>query len=143
MFSRVGIATKVEALPSSVYFAKITVPKTEFVLMLVGLSSSSTGDAIHGLTSVLHSWDAQTGMGTQNWGVYGNQALDRAIEGAVGTLDDGKREALLQDAMAIAMNDAALIPLYTQMTIAAGRKGLDYVPRMDEQTVIMQARPVP
>ncbi len=29
------------------------------------------------------------------------------------------------------------------MTIAAGRKTIAYVPRMDEQTVVMQARPLP
>ncbi|MEJ0071927.1 MAG: ABC transporter substrate-binding protein, partial [Pseudomonadota bacterium] len=114
MFSRTGIAAKVEALPSAIYFPKIAPPKSEFALMLLGLSSSSTGDAIHGLSSVLHSWDSQTGMGTQNWGVYANPALDRAIERAVATLDDATRETLLQDAMGQAMKDAALLPLYTR-----------------------------
>ena len=37
------------------------------------------------------------------------------------TLDDARRETMLQDAMATAIRDTALVPLYTQMTISASR----------------------
>ena len=141
MLNRAGLAAKVETYPSSIFFARTVAPKSDVPLMLLGLSSSSTGDSIHALSSVLHSYDREKGMGVQNFSVYTNKELDALVERAVVTLDDQSRDRMLQEAMALAMQDLGIIPLYTQMTISAARTGIDYVPRMDEQAVVMHARP--
>ena len=60
----------------------------------------------------------------------------------VSTVDDAERERREQAALRIAMDDVALVPMHVQFTIAATRKGLDFVPRADESTFAMNARPV-
>ena len=52
-----------------------------------------------------------------------------------------RRERLEQAALKIAMDDGALIPMHVQFTIAAARKGLDFIPRADESTFAMNATP--
>jgi len=56
-------------------------------------------------------------------------------------LDDAKREKALHKAMAVAMEDYSVIPLYAQSTIAATRKGITYTPYADEETLAMSAIP--
>jgi peptide/nickel transport system substrate-binding protein len=80
-------------------------------------------------------------MGAYDMGNYKNAAVDQLIEQAIVTLDDGKRDGLLKQAMVDAMKDLSIIPLHTQMSVLAARKGITCVPRADEQTVAMSARP--
>jgi peptide/nickel transport system substrate-binding protein len=141
MLSRIGIAAKVEVQPSSVYFSRTAAPKSELPLMLVGWGSASTGDSVPGLTGIIHSYDSAKGMGAYDMGNYKNAAVDQLIEQAIVTLDDGKRDGLLKQAMVDAMKDLSIIPLHTQMSVLAARKGITCVPRADEQTVAMSARP--
>jgi peptide/nickel transport system substrate-binding protein len=141
MLSRIGIAAKVEVQPSSVYFSRTAAPKSELPLMLVGWGSASTGDSVPGLTGIIHSYNAAKGMGAYDMGDYKNAAVDQLIEQAIVTLDDGKRDGLLKQAMVDAMKDLSIIPLHTQMSVLAARKGITCVPRADEQTVAMSARP--
>ncbi|MFX8393327.1 hypothetical protein ABTL67_19685, partial [Acinetobacter baumannii] len=57
------------------------------------------------------------------------------------TIDDRKREQLLQDATAMAMQDHAIIPLFYNVNSWAMTKGLTYAPRADEYTYAMTVRP--
>jgi peptide/nickel transport system substrate-binding protein len=141
MLSRIGIATKVQTMPSNVYFGRALAPKAQFQLMLYGWGSASTGDAIPGLTGILHSYDKAKGLGAYNAQNYSSPETDKLIEKAIVTLDEGERDKLLQQAMAAAIKDYAIIPLHTQMSVAAARKGIVYTPRADEQTVAMHAKP--
>ncbi len=140
MLTRAGIKSKVEALPGSVFFPKIRVTKSEMPLILYGTSSSSTRDATHALSLVLHSYDAEQDFGQSNRGNFRDAGLDNIIEAAVFTVGE-RREPMLRAAMAEGMRLLGAIPLYNQMTIAAARKGITYTPRMDEQLVATGARP--
>jgi peptide/nickel transport system substrate-binding protein len=140
MLTRAGIKSKVEALPGSVFFPKIRVTKSEMPLILYGSSSSSTRDATHTLSLVLHSYDPEQDFGQSNRGNFRDAGLDKLIEAAVFTIGE-RRETMLREAMAEGMRLHAAIPLYNQMTIAAARKGIVYTPRMDEQLVVTGASP--
>jgi peptide/nickel transport system substrate-binding protein len=140
MLTRAGIKSKVEALPGSVFFPKIRVTKPEMPLILYGSSSSSTRDATHTLSLVLHSYDPEQDFGQSNRGNFRDAGLDKLIEAAVFTIGE-RRETMLREAMAEGMRLHAAIPLYNQMTIAAARKGIVYTPRMDEQLVATGASP--
>jgi peptide/nickel transport system substrate-binding protein len=140
MLTRAGIKSKVAALPGSVFFPKIRVTKSEMPLILYGTSSSSTRDAAHALSLVLHSYDPEQDFGQSNRGNFRDAGLDKMIESAIFTVGE-KREPMLHAAMAEGMRQLSAIPLYNQMTIAAARKGIVYSPRMDEQLVATGARP--
>ena len=63
------------------------------------------------------------------------------LEDALVTVDDAKREALLQRATELAINDAAIVPLYHQVSLWGTRNGIVYRPRTDENTLAHQFRP--
>ncbi len=62
------------------------------------------------------------------------QLLDKLIEQALATVDDGKRRKLLEQGTELAMRDYGVIPLHYQVNTWAVRKGLKYTPRTDERT---------
>mgnify|MGYP003694416901 CR=1 FL=1 len=95
MLTRVGIATKVEAMPSATYFPQAT--DLKFSFMLLGWSSG-TGEASTSLKALLATYNKDKGFGTANRGRYSNPKVDALLEDALATVDDAKREALLQRA---------------------------------------------
>jgi peptide/nickel transport system substrate-binding protein len=138
MLTRIGIATKVEAMPSATYFPQAT--DLKFSLMLLGWSSG-TGEASSPLKALLATYSRDKGFGTANRGRYSNPRVDALLEEALATVDDSKREALLQRATEIAIDDTGIIPLHFQVNLWATRNGITYVPRTDENTLAHKFRP--
>jgi peptide/nickel transport system substrate-binding protein len=138
MLTRVGIDTQVETMPKSVYFRKASRGGPDnspaFSFILVGWGSG-TGEASSPLKSLLATYDKSMGMGASNRGRYSNPEVDKLIQQALATVDDGKREKLLQQATEIAIGELGIIPLHYQVNTWATRKGLAYTPRTDEYTM--------
>ncbi len=137
MLTRVGIKTAVETMPKSVYFKRASrgaEGEPEFSFILVGWGAG-TGEASSPLKSLLHTYDKERGFGASNRGRYSNQEVDKLVERALATIDDGKRAALLAQATEIAVEDGGIIPLHYQVNTWAGRKGIVYSARTDETTL--------
>jgi peptide/nickel transport system substrate-binding protein len=138
MLTRVGIDTKVETMPRSVYFSKASRggpgKSPAFTFILVGWGAG-TGEASSPLKSLLHTYDKARGFGASNRGRYSNPEMDKLVEQALATVDDAKRDKLLQQATEIAIEDLGIIPLHYQVNTWATRKGLAYTPRTDEYTL--------
>ena len=140
MLTRVGIATKVETLPFSVYVSRAN--KVEFSAALLGWGVS-TGEATYPLRSLIATNNPAKGLGTWNWGRYTNPAMDALLEQGLATVDNAKRDKLLQQATELVINDTGLIPLHFQVNTWAARKGLVYTPRTDERTYAHDVRAAP
>jgi peptide/nickel transport system substrate-binding protein len=138
-YSRIGIDAKVETMPASVYFSRAT--KGDFGYMLLGWGTES-GEQGSSLRSLLATYDKSKGMGVTNRARYSNPELDALIAQAMSTIDDKKREALIQKAAEIAMNDTALIPIHYEVSTWATVKGLHYTPRTDQYTLATGLKPV-
>jgi peptide/nickel transport system substrate-binding protein len=138
MLTRVGIVTRVDTMPSAVYFTRAN--KLEFSLMLVGWGSD-TAEASSPLKALLATFNNEKGMGQANRGRYSSLKMDALLDQALATVDDAKREKLLQQATEIAMAEVGIITLYHQENLWATRKGIVYTPRADERTFAHQFRP--
>jgi peptide/nickel transport system substrate-binding protein len=138
MLTRVGIVTKVEAMPSATFFTQAT--ELKFSLMLVGWSSG-TGEASSPLKALIATYNKDKGFGTANRGRYSNPRVDALLEEALATVDDARRDAELQRATEVAINDTAIVPLHFQVNLWATRDGITYVPRTDENTLAHKFRP--
>ena len=138
MLTRVGIVTKVDTMPSAVYFTRAN--KLEFSVMLVGWGSD-TAEASSPLKALLATFNNDKGMGQANRGRYSNPKMDALLDQALATVDDARREKLLQQATEVAMTDVGIIPLYHQENLWATRKGIVYTPRADERTFAHEFRP--
>ncbi len=137
-YSRIGIDAKVETMPSSVYFSRAS--KLEFGYMLLGWGTES-GEQGSSLRSLLATFDAAKGMGVTNRGRYSNPAFDKMVTDALVTMDDKKREAMIQAAAEVAMNDTALIPVHYEVSTWATQKGFRYTPRTDQYTLAYELKP--
>jgi peptide/nickel transport system substrate-binding protein len=136
MLSRIGIDTKVVAMPSATFFTQAT--DLKFSLMLVGWS---TGESSSSLKALLMTFNRDKGYGTANRGRYSNSKVDALTEDALATVDDAKREAYLQRATELAINDTGIVPLHFQVNLWATRDGITYAPRTDENTLAWKFRP--
>jgi peptide/nickel transport system substrate-binding protein len=130
MWQRIGVQTEVDPLPWTSYVSQANKQAFSAFLFGWGTATAENSDALIAQTA---TWDPAKGWGASNRGRYSNPALDKLIEQAVGTADDIAREKLLQQAMAMAMGDVALIPLHIQTNVWATRAGLTYVPTVGEE----------
>lgn len=131
MFTRIGVKTNVDAMTKSVFFSKRN--NYEFSIYLAGWGSD-TGEMSSPLEALVASRDKERGLGSTNRGRYSNPAFDDMVVKAMHTVDDGKREKLLQQASRDAMSDYAILPLHFEVTSWAHRKGLTYQARSDQHT---------
>ncbi|HYD65783.1 ABC transporter substrate-binding protein [Azospirillum sp.] len=138
MLSRAGVATKVEALPSSQFFPRAG--RLEFSALMAGLGTN-TGETSDMLVSLLATREPTRQRGQLNRGLYSNAAFDALLERAVTAMDPAERAGLLGEASDMAMQDAALLPLYHEVSTWAMRRGLSYVPRVDEFTLATEVKP--
>jgi len=141
MLTRAGIRTKVDTIPKAVFFGRAA--KLEFSFMFIG-SAPATNEAADDMTYLLATYNKEKGMGAGNRGRFSNAQYDALLDEALRTIDDGKREQLLQRATEIGIGEQlGLIPLYYQVNVWGSRKGLTFIPRTDELTHAMDARPGP
>jgi len=96
---------------------------------------ADTAEASSPLKALLATFDTAKGMGTANRGRYSNPKMDAVLTQALSTVDDVKREHLLQQATEIAVGDLGIIPLYHQHNLWAARRGVTYTARTDERTL--------
>ena len=138
MFSRVGVETKVETMPMAVFAPRGG--RHEFSVALIGWGNAN--DVTNALRALIACEEPATGMGVVNWSVYCNPKVDALLVKALGTLDDGARAKLLEEAAALVSNDVALIPLYVQVSAWAVRKGIAFSGRGDERTYAFSFKPI-
>jgi peptide/nickel transport system substrate-binding protein len=137
MLSRAGIDTKVEAMPSNVFFSRGS--KLEFSFMLVGWGSG-TGETSSPLKSLLGTFSKEKGWGPSNRGRYSNPKMDAVLDKALMTVDDKARQALLAEASEIGIGDLGIIPIHYQINTWATKKGLTYLARTDENTLAQEVK---
>jgi peptide/nickel transport system substrate-binding protein len=113
----IGIRVTVDAQPKEVHFAKLFERRTDFYLL--GYLTPSFDSALH-LRELYHS---QAGR----WGAtgYANPALDRLIEQIDAELVTYARDALIEEAWRMILDDLVVIPLHRQMIVWAMRDALD------------------
>jgi peptide/nickel transport system substrate-binding protein len=138
MWTRIGIRTELDAVPWASFSQRSN--RQEYAIRLTGWGSV-TGEATYALVNILGTFDREKRTGASNSGRYSNSALDELTSRAAATIDDEKREQMLRDAVKMAMDDVAIIPLFQLVNSWAMRRGLEFEARMDERTTAMSARP--
>lgn len=130
--TRNGIATKVDTMPSNIFFSRAG--KLEFSLILAGWGAAS-GDTSSPLRSLLATTDAKAGLGGANRGRFSSPELDALIAKAVVIIDDKERDAALALASEKAIELMGLVPLHYEVSTWASRKGVQYSGRADQYTL--------
>jgi peptide/nickel transport system substrate-binding protein len=130
MWTRIGVKTIVDTMPSAAYFSRAI--RFEFSIRLTGWSSD-TGEASSNLITLIASSDPDKGRGAiLDPTHYANAQVDELVERSLATLDTAAREDLYRQATRLGMADEPIIPLHHQVNIWALRKGLVFHYRMQE-----------
>lgn len=139
MLSRAGIDTKLEAMPSNVFFSRAG--KLEFSFFLAGWGAE-TGETSSPLRALIGSFNSQTGMGQANRGRFSDAGVDAVILTAMTHIDDTKRNLMLAAATDKAIGELqAIIPVHYEVSSWGLRKGLVYTGRADQFTYAFDVRP--
>ncbi len=140
MWTRVGVRTAVETGPYASFITRAS--RQEFSAFLVSWGTS-TGEPGAGLRSTVATYDRERGLGSVNRARYSNPLFDAQLLDAMTVLDDGRREALLQQATRTVVDDVGIIPIHLQKNVWAMRRGLAHDARVDELTRAQDVRPDP
>ena len=137
--SRNGIPTKLETMPSNVFFSRGS--KLEFSFLLAGWGAE-TGETSSPLRSLLATYDQKAGLGTANRGRFSDPGVDALLTQALTTIDDTKRGIMLARASDKAVGElTGLVPLHYEVSTWATRKDLAYKARADQYTFAFETRP--
>jgi peptide/nickel transport system substrate-binding protein len=137
--SRNGIPTKLETMPSNVFFSRGS--KLEFSFLLAGWGAE-TGETSSPLRSLLATFDQKAGLGTANRGRFSDPGVDALLTQALTTIDDTKRGIMLARASEKAIGELmGLVPLHYEVSTWATRKDLAYKARADQYTFAYETRP--
>ncbi|WP_043342511.1 ABC transporter substrate-binding protein [Belnapia moabensis] len=131
MWSRIGVRTSVEVAPYASFITRAT--RQEYSAYMASWGSP-TGEPLTGMRSTVATFDQARRTGAVNRARYSNPALDQMLATAARELDDGKREAVLQGAARLMVQDTSIIPLHVQKNTWASRRGLTHEPRVDERS---------
>jgi peptide/nickel transport system substrate-binding protein len=136
--TRAGIDTKLDTMPSNIFFTRGS--KLEFSFLLAGWGSD-TGDTSSPLRALVGTFDPAQGMGGANRGRYSNAGLDAMITTALTQIDDTKRGLLLAAASEKAIAEQGIVPLHYEVSAWAMRKNLTYAARADQYTFAHEVKP--
>ena len=138
MWTRIGVRTTIEPLTWTLYQSRVN--KAEFAMTMIAWGNG-TAESSYGILNILATQDAALGQGVSNWGHYASLVVDRALNEAISTFDDGKREAILRGAARQVDADAAILPLFHYQNIWAARRGLGVRPQSSDRTLATMVRP--
>ncbi len=137
MLTQAGIRTTVDAMPSAVFFRRANGGQgldPEFTAFMA-IFASSTGVASESMATILRTRNAQRGHGSLNRGRYSNPALDAALDRVDEAFDDAERDRLTGAAARIAIEDNAILPVFSLRATYGLRRGLTITPRGDSYTM--------
>ncbi len=131
----VGITAKIETVDKPTYLKKIQGPEHDWGDIRYGEWSCSCLDADGVIYPLFRTGSI--------WSSYSNPAFDAAVDGARGTLDESKRQALYGTALRLLHDDIAAYGMWQTRAIYGARATLDWQPTVDEQLFVFDMKNKP
>jgi peptide/nickel transport system substrate-binding protein len=136
MWTRAGLQVTVEGVPGQVFFAAATRQEYSAFSAQYGVNQPSDG-----LRAVIHSNDAQAGLGAANRTRFSSPRVDALVVEALTEMDAGKRRQAEHRAIEAAMEEQAIIPLFHPAWDFAVRQGLNVISRPERRFNALMVRP--
>ncbi|MEP2532677.1 ABC transporter substrate-binding protein [Shimia sp.] len=126
LLARVNVKVNLIAQPKAQFFPKIVAPDfgTSFFLLSW---TPSTMDSLNVFQNVLGTRDLENGLGVWNISGCSIPEADALAAQAANTMDAAEREAHLQDAMALMVENVCLVPLHVQRLVWGAADNIDVV----------------
>ena len=128
MLAQVGITAELEAMPVANYWPELRADN--FDMYMLGWSPG-TFDAEHPLRFLASTPNPDKKLGSWNFGGYSNARIDELLPMIQSEIDDGKRQAMLDETTKIQQDEAAYVPMYMQPLVWGTRANVSRTQRPD------------
>ncbi len=137
-FTRIGVRTEVDAMPSNVYFTRRA--RRDFSVPMGGWAADAQETLLFFRTWMVTT-NRERGVGGSNYSAWSDPGFDGPAMAALTTMEDAARERLLQQAGRVALERMPVLPIHFESAAWALRRGLKYDGRMDQTTLAQEIQP--
>ncbi|WP_106607950.1 ABC transporter substrate-binding protein [Shimia abyssi] len=128
MLAQVGISAELDAMPVQNYWPELRADN--FDMYLLGWSPG-TFDHEHPVRFLVTTPNAEKKLGSWNFGGFSNARVDELLPMVQSEIDDTKRQAMIDETVAIYQSEHAYVPLYVQPLVWGVRDNVELTQRPD------------
>ena len=128
MLAKVGVKAKLNTMPVRAYWPELRADN--FDMYLLGWSPG-TFDAEHPIRFLASTPNKEKKLGSWNFGGYSSAKIDALLPQIQTEVDDGKRQAMIDEAHKLIQDDVAYVPMYVQPLIWAMKDNITVTQRTD------------
>jgi len=128
MLAEIGLDARLETMPVHDYWPKLR--DDDFDMYLLGWSPG-TFDAEHPIRFLVATRDDDLKLGSWNFGGYSSARVDELLPEIQREIDDGKRQAMLDEVHRIIQDDVAYVPLYVEPLVWGAKSNIRLTQRAD------------
>ena len=128
MLAQIGVTAELDAMPVRNYWPELR--EDNYDMYLLGWSPG-TFDAEHPIRFLASTPNAEKKLGSWNFGAYSNARVDELLPMIQSEIDDGKRQAMLDEAATILNDEQAYVPMYVQPLVWGTRDNVALTQRPD------------
>ncbi len=128
MLAQIGLTAQLNAMPVSNYWPELRADNYD--MYLLGWSPG-TFDAEHPLRFLASTPNEEKRLGSWNFGAYSNARIDEMLPMIQSEIDEGKRQAMLDEAAKILQDEVAYVPLYVQPLLWGAGANIELTQRPD------------
>jgi len=128
MLAQAGLSPMFETMPVANYWD--TLRAEEHDLYLLGWSPG-TFDAEHPIRFLVATPDEEAKLGSWNFGGYSNARVDELLPLIQSEIEDGPRQAMLDEVANVVLDEMVYVPMYVQPLLWGVKDGVEVVQRPD------------
>lgn len=128
MLARVGIKANLSTMPVRNYWKELRADN--FDMYLLGWSPG-TFDAEHPIRFLMATPNDEKKLGSWNFGGFSNARVDELLPLIQREIDDGKRQAMLDEVHGILQSEVAYVPLHVQPLVWGSQANVSLTQRAD------------
>ncbi|NRB00174.1 MAG: ABC transporter substrate-binding protein [Rhodobacteraceae bacterium] len=128
MLAQIGVEAQLDAMPVQNYWPELRADK--FDMYLLGWSPG-TFDAEHPMRFLASTPNEEKRLGSWNFGGYSNERIDELLPMIQSVIDDGARQAMLDEYASILQDEVGYVPMYVQPLVWGVRDNVDLTQRPD------------
>ncbi len=128
MLAQIGLTAELDAMPVRNYWPELR--EDNYDMYLLGWSPG-TFDAEHPVRFLVATPNEEKKLGSWNFGGFSNARVDELLPQIQSELDEGTRQAMLDEVTSIIQDERVYVPMYVQPLVWGTRSNIELTQRPD------------
>ncbi len=129
MLAQIGVTAELDAMPVQNYWPELRADN--FDMYLLGWSPGGAFDHEHPIRFLVTTPNPEKKLGSWNFGGFSNARVDELLAPIQSEIDEGKRQAMLDEVVDIMQDQHAYVPMYVQPIVWGMQDNIDLTQRPD------------